>query len=184
MTAATGDRSPTITVDRLTKRHGDRPVVEGLSFSMSRGVVTGFLGPNGSGKNTPIRAIFGLIHPTSETTLVPRRPFASWISLPPIPTPHRRRGAHPKRNARNHLGVIASERDVVPSRVDDVVDLVELTGDGPTPTARRCASAAANQHGGPWTAAHVVPGDPTSDIGPEHASCNYGAGATPITSGG
>jgi hypothetical protein len=46
----------------------------------------------------------------------------------------------------------------------------------------RCGNPA--RDGDPWTAGHVVPGDPTSDIGPEHASCNYGAGAPPITFGG
>ena len=121
---------PAISVDQLTKRYGDRNVVDTLSFSIPRGVVTGFLGPNGSGKTTTIRMIFGLIHATSGTALVDGRPFAT------LPDPAGQAGilidgagAHPKRSAHNHLRIIAAERSVASARVDEVLDIVGLAGD-------------------------------------------------------
>jgi ABC-2 type transport system ATP-binding protein len=49
----------------LTKRFGDRTVVDDLSLAIPRGSVCGFVGPNGAGKTTTIRMLLGLIRPTS-----------------------------------------------------------------------------------------------------------------------
>jgi DNA-binding CsgD family transcriptional regulator len=57
-------------VDGLTKRYGDKTAVDGLSFVVEPGVVTGFLGPNGAGKSTTMRMIAGLDRPTSGTVRV------------------------------------------------------------------------------------------------------------------
>jgi ABC-2 type transport system ATP-binding protein len=56
-----------IEIDGLTKRYGDKTAVDGLSFVVEPGVVTGFLGPNGAGKSTTMRMIAGLDRPTSGT---------------------------------------------------------------------------------------------------------------------
>src|SRR5215210_3283631 len=56
---------PVLEVRGLTKKFGDFAAVENLSFAVRRGDVYGFLGPNGSGKSTTIRAILGLVKPTS-----------------------------------------------------------------------------------------------------------------------
>ena len=48
----------------LTKRYGDRLAVDGLSFQVRPGRVTGFLGPNGAGKSTTMRLILGLDAPS------------------------------------------------------------------------------------------------------------------------
>jgi len=63
--AATADRAemPTIAVEGLTKRYGERTVVDQLSMTVARGEVYGFLGPNGSGKTTSIRMMCGLLTP-------------------------------------------------------------------------------------------------------------------------
>jgi ABC-2 type transport system ATP-binding protein len=53
----------TIEVEGLTKRYGDRTVVDGLSMKVERGEIYGFLGPNGSGKTTSIRMMCGLLTP-------------------------------------------------------------------------------------------------------------------------
>ncbi len=55
-----------IEIDGLTKRYGDKTAVDGLSFVVEPGVVTGFLGPNGAGKSTTMRMIAGLDRPTSN----------------------------------------------------------------------------------------------------------------------
>ena len=64
-----------IEVDSLTKRYGSTVAVQDLSFAVSAGRVTGFLGPNGAGKSTTMRAILGLVRPTSGTTTVLGSPY-------------------------------------------------------------------------------------------------------------
>jgi ABC-2 type transport system ATP-binding protein len=54
-----------IAVDHLTRRFGDRVAVEDVTFDVREGEVFGLLGPNGAGKTTTLRAIAGLIRPTS-----------------------------------------------------------------------------------------------------------------------
>jgi ABC-2 type transport system ATP-binding protein len=49
----------------MTKRFGDLTAVDGLSFALEAGTVTGFLGPNGAGKTTTLRMLLGLAAPTS-----------------------------------------------------------------------------------------------------------------------
>ena len=78
-----------IEIDGLTKRYGDKAAVDGLSFVVEPGVVTGFLGPNGPGKSTTMRVIAGLDRPTSGTVRVNGKhyPGQAW---PARPRPGRR----------------------------------------------------------------------------------------------
>ena len=76
-----------IEIDGLTKRYGDKTAVDGLSFVVEPGVVTGFLGPNGAGKSTTMRLIAGLDRPTAGRC-------GSTASTPPMP-PHPWRARHP-----------------------------------------------------------------------------------------
>lgn len=59
-----------ISVDRLSKSYGSRLAVDDISFEIPRGVICGFIGPNGSGKTTTIRMLLGLIRPTSGKAAV------------------------------------------------------------------------------------------------------------------
>src|ERR1700722_9518936 len=54
-----------VSTDGLTKRFGDRTVVDGVNLAIPRGAVCGFVGPNGAGKTTTLRMLLGLIRPTS-----------------------------------------------------------------------------------------------------------------------
>jgi ABC-2 type transport system ATP-binding protein len=117
-----------ITVERLTKRYGETLAVDDLSFTVQAGRVTGFLGPNGAGKSTTLRALLGLVRPTSGRALVMGRPFAE------LEDPVRAVGAaldahdvHPGRSGRGHLRTIAAAAGLPNSRVDEVLDMVELT---------------------------------------------------------
>ena len=56
--------------ESLTKRFGKLTAVEGLSFALEPGTITGFLGPNGAGKTTTLRMLLGLAAPTSGRALV------------------------------------------------------------------------------------------------------------------
>jgi ABC-2 type transport system ATP-binding protein len=64
-----------IEVHQLTKRYGAITAVDGLSFAVPPGRVTGFLGPNGAGKSATLRMILGLARPTGGTATIDGRPY-------------------------------------------------------------------------------------------------------------
>lgn len=110
----------------LTKRFGATVAVDDLSFTVRPGTVTGFLGPNGAGKTTAMRAIAGLVRPTSGTARVNGRPVAGHAA------PMTEIGAllgpgtmHPGRSARSHLLALAATHGIGRARVREVL---ELTG--------------------------------------------------------
>ena len=59
-----------IKIDNLTKRYGTVTAVDGLSFQVGPGRVTGFLGPNGAGKTTTLRMLLGLAAPDGGTATI------------------------------------------------------------------------------------------------------------------
>jgi ABC-2 type transport system ATP-binding protein len=112
----------------LTKRFGETLAVDEVSFTVEPGAVVGFLGPNGAGKTTTLRMLLGLITPTAGTATINGQPYRQ------LPHPLRvvgaaleSSGAYPGRTARNHLLVQATAGDVRSSRVDEVLELVDLT---------------------------------------------------------
>jgi ABC-2 type transport system ATP-binding protein len=111
----------------LTKAYRSRIAVDDLTVTVEPGRVTGFLGPNGSGKTTTMRCILGLTRPTAGTATVLGRPYRS------AARPMQRVGAlidprawHPGRTAFAHLRVLAQSNDLPKRRVDEVIDLVGL----------------------------------------------------------
>src|SRR5438067_1470094 len=61
---------PMIEVERLTKRFGNFTAVDHVSFSVGKGSIFGFLGPNGSGKTTVIRMLCGILQPSDGTARI------------------------------------------------------------------------------------------------------------------
>ena len=61
----------------LTKRYGDKTVVDDLSFTVEPGTITGFLGPNGAGKSTTMRMLLGLDTPTAGHATTAGRAYVS-----------------------------------------------------------------------------------------------------------
>ena len=111
----------------LTKRYGSRTAVDGLSFTVRPGQVTGFLGPNGAGKSTTLRMIIGLDRPDGGRVTVSGRPYRDH------PAPLHEVGAlleaksiHKGRTARVHLLALAQTHGIPASRVDEVLGLVGL----------------------------------------------------------
>ncbi len=111
----------------LTKRYGDRVAVDGVSFTVRPGHVTGFLGPNGAGKSTTMRMVIGLDRPTSGTVTVDGARYVD------SPAPLRAVGAllearalHPGRTARAHLRWMAASNGIPATRVEEVLGLVGL----------------------------------------------------------
>jgi ABC-2 type transport system ATP-binding protein len=116
-----------ITIEGLTKRYGDVVAVDGLSFEVDQGTVTGFLGPNGAGKTTTLRMLLGLVTPTAGTARIQGRPYRE------LAAPLRHVGAvlesssfHPGRTARNHLRVVSIAAGLPRARADEVLAKVDL----------------------------------------------------------
>ena len=59
-----------IRVQNFTKRYGDHAAVKNISFTAKDGAITGFIGHNGAGKSTTIKAITGVIRPTEGSILI------------------------------------------------------------------------------------------------------------------
>jgi ABC-2 type transport system ATP-binding protein len=117
-----------IELSGLTKRFGSLTAVDHLSFAIEPGQVVGFLGPNGAGKTTSLRMLLGLVAPTSGTATINGQAYRE------LPDPLHTVGAalesslaYPGRSARNHLRIHALAGRVPTSRVDEMLDLVELT---------------------------------------------------------
>jgi ABC-2 type transport system ATP-binding protein len=111
----------------LTKRYGDKVAVDGLSFTVRPGVVTGFLGPNGAGKSTTMRLILGLDAPTSGSVTVDGKPYRRLAApLHEVGALLDARSVHPGRSAHNHLLAIARTCGIPRSRVDEVIEAVGL----------------------------------------------------------
>jgi ABC-2 type transport system ATP-binding protein len=69
--------SAAIELERLTKRYGDRTVVDAISLSVGAGNIFGFLGPNGSGKSTTIKMLCGLVRPSGGRAAIAGHDVAS-----------------------------------------------------------------------------------------------------------
>jgi ABC-2 type transport system ATP-binding protein len=121
--------APPVEVRALTKRYGSTVAVDGLSFAIGAGRITGFLGPNGAGKTSTLRALLGLVRPTSGDALVEGQPYARLRDpLGTVGAVLESESFHPARSGRNHLRVLATAAGVQAARVDEVLEQVELTG--------------------------------------------------------
>jgi ABC-2 type transport system ATP-binding protein len=116
-----------IKAEGLTKRYGDKVAVDGLTFTVKPGVITGFLGPNGAGKSTTMRMIMGLDFPTSGSVTVNGKPFAEHQRpLAEVGALLEARAVHTGRSARNHLLAMAAMAGIGVKRVDEVIGMVGL----------------------------------------------------------
>jgi ABC-2 type transport system ATP-binding protein len=116
-----------IEVHELRKRYGPVRALDGMTFTVLPGRVTGFAGPNGAGKSTTMRVILGLDRPDSGTALVEGRPYRS------LEDPLRHVGSlldagalQPSRRARDHLRWLALSQQLPARRVGEVLELTGL----------------------------------------------------------
>lgn len=119
----------TIEVSGLYKRFGSTQALDGMTFTVPPGLITGFVGPNGAGKSTTIRVILGLDAPDQGEALVGGQRYQN------LRRPLRHVGAlvdaaalQPSRSARNHLRWLACSQKIAIERVDEVIELVGLAG--------------------------------------------------------
>ena len=112
----------------LTKRFGSGVLaVDSVDMSVRRGEVYGFLGPNGAGKTTTLRMLLGLITPTSGTATIAGRDPGNPQGLARIGSLIESPGFYPYLSGRENLRVVADMASVKKSRVDEVLEIVELT---------------------------------------------------------
>ncbi len=118
-----------IEVNAVRKRFGDAIALDGLSFSVEPGSVTGFVGPNGAGKSTTLRVILALDAVDEGSALIGGQPYASLLH------PLRHVGSlldaaalQPSRSARNHLLWMARSQGLGARRVDEVIEQAGLDG--------------------------------------------------------
>ncbi len=117
----------TIEVAGLRKRYGPVLALDGMSFTVQPGQVTGFVGPNGAGKSTTMRVILGLAAADAGHALIGGRRYQS------LDRPLRHVGSlldagavQPSRTARNHLLWLAHSQGLRARRVDEVIEQAGL----------------------------------------------------------
>jgi ABC-2 type transport system ATP-binding protein len=118
----------------LTRMFGPVTAVDGLSFTVEPGAITGFLGPNGAGKTTTLRMLLGLVRPDAGTATIGGHRYTD------LPAPSRAVGAvleatafHPARTGRAHLRIYCTINGYPHARAEQVLDLVGLAGAGKRP---------------------------------------------------
>ncbi|WP_062516046.1 ATP-binding cassette domain-containing protein [Demequina gelatinilytica] len=117
-----------IEIQSLTKTYGETRAVDGISFTVQPGVVTGFLGPNGAGKSTTMRMIIGLDRPTSGRALVNGRPYVDAPApLAEVGALLDAKGVDKNRSAHNHLLALGATIGIGARRVDEVLGVVGLS---------------------------------------------------------
>jgi ABC-2 type transport system ATP-binding protein len=116
-----------IEVTEVRKRYGQAQALDGMTFTVHPGQVTGFVGPNGAGKSTTMRVILGLDAADSGTALIGGRPYRT------LRHPLTHVGAlldaaalQPSRSARNHLLWLSYSQGLTARRVDEVIDQAGL----------------------------------------------------------
>src|SRR6476660_2716099 len=119
--------APPVEARGLVKRYGEIVAVDGVDLTVARGDVFGYLGPNGAGKTTSLRMLLGLIRPTSGSVQLFGRSIdigakaldgvAGFVEGPTF---------YPYLSARKNLRLLADYDDGPRSRIDEVLELVEL----------------------------------------------------------
>jgi ABC-2 type transport system ATP-binding protein len=112
----------TIEVAGLRKRFGPTQALDGMTFTVAPGQITGFVGPNGAGKSTTMRVVLGLDAADAGTALIGGRPYASLRHpLSQVGSLLDAGALQPGRSARNHLLWLAHSQGLGAGRVDEVI---------------------------------------------------------------
>jgi ABC-2 type transport system ATP-binding protein len=117
-----------IAISGLVKTYGKQNAVDNLTANITKGRITGFLGPNGAGKSTTLRCLVGLSAPTSGSAMIFDKRYRDLDNpLSKVGTVLDSRGFHPALTGKQNLRVVAAAAGIADSRVDEVLEMVELT---------------------------------------------------------
>jgi ABC-2 type transport system ATP-binding protein len=113
----------------LTKRYGTLVAVDSVDLLVQIGEVYGFLGPNGAGKTTTLRMLLGLVRPSAGSIRIlgERRPARRADPLARVGALVEGPAFYPFLSGRGNLRALAARGGVARSRVDEVLELVDLT---------------------------------------------------------
>jgi ABC-2 type transport system ATP-binding protein len=129
--ATGGPPAQAVVAERLTKRFGSRTVVDAVSFAVPAGSVTGLVGPNGAGKTTIMGMLLGLVRPTAGDALVLGARVADRAAyLPRVGSLIESPAFHPAVSGVDNLRALAILAGHPDDPVDDLIDLVGLSGRG------------------------------------------------------
>src|SRR3979411_1947799 len=132
-TRRTTTMEATIAVAGLRNRFGPTTALDGMSFTVAPGQVTGFVGPNGAGKSTTMRVILGLDAADEGRALVGGRPYRSLRRpLTQVGSLLDASALQPSRTARNHLLWLAHSQGFSATRVDEGIAQSGLGSAGAT----------------------------------------------------
>jgi ABC-2 type transport system ATP-binding protein len=137
-TELTADNAPSrtlaIATHDLSKHFGQRKAVDGLTISIPVGTIAGFIGPNGAGKTTTIRLLLGLVRPSAGSATILGQPLTHPERyLPRVGALIEAPAFYPSLSGRTNLEVLARLGDFPRSRVDQVLEVVELSDRGSDP---------------------------------------------------
>src|SRR5580700_8549302 len=122
-----GAMNASIEIDGLRKRFGSTQALDGMTFTVGPGQVTGFVGPNGAGKSTTMRVVVGLDAPDAGTATIGGRPYHSLKNpLGHVGSLLDASALQSSRSARNHLLWLAHSQGIKVGRVDEVIALSGL----------------------------------------------------------
>jgi ABC-2 type transport system ATP-binding protein len=117
----------TIEVTGLRKRFGPTLALDGMTFTVAPGRVTGFVGPNGAGKSTTMRVILGLDAADEGSALIGGRRYQTLRHpLSQVGSLLDAGALQPSRKARNHLLWLAHSQGLSARRVDEIIELAGL----------------------------------------------------------
>lgn len=112
----------------LVKKYGKTTSVAGLTANVAMGRITGLLGPNGAGKSTALRCLLGLAKPTAGSTRILGSTYRELRNpLKKVGAVLDSRGFHGGLSGRANLMVLATAGKIPTARVDELLELVELT---------------------------------------------------------
>lgn len=118
----------TLEIENVTKRYGHEVVVDDLSFTVRPGRVTGFLGPNGAGKSTTMKVLLDLASAERGRATIGRTRYRDLRDpLRTVGVVLEPNAFHPGRSGRNHLRILADCAGIPLARIDEMLEMVELT---------------------------------------------------------
>ncbi len=115
-------------IEHVTKRYGREVVLDDLTFAVAPARVTGFLGPNGAGKSTTMKILLDLAAADSGHATVAGTRYRD-LEDPPrtVGVVLEPNAFHPGRSGRNHLRILADGSGIPPARIDELLEMVELS---------------------------------------------------------